>query len=77
MRVEYLTRVPLFAAVSGGCKVALAEALKTEFLGRGEFIIIEGEQGAAMYFIIHQRWRSCVCVHDEAIYVRHLGVGVT
>eukprot|EP01059_Diplonema_ambulator_P037060 TRINITY_DN9603_c0_g1_i1.p1 TRINITY_DN9603_c0_g1~~TRINITY_DN9603_c0_g1_i1.p1 ORF type:complete len:728 (+),score=89.58 TRINITY_DN9603_c0_g1_i1:243-2186(+) len=53
MRVDYLGQIPIFKHTSGECKIALAHSLMHNVYGRGEYVVVAGEEGDALYVVVH------------------------
>eukprot|EP00755_Sulcionema_specki_P024374 Sspe_Gene.81085::Locus_51641_Transcript_1_1_Confidence_1.000_Length_3214::g.81085::m.81085/K04910/KCNH7; potassium voltage-gated channel Eag-related subfamily H member 7 len=53
VKVQHMGQIPLFLYASAACKVALAETLRSRIIARDEYIIVEGEIGTTVYFLIH------------------------
>eukprot|EP00736_Rhodelphis_marinus_P006066 Rmarinus@m.21456 len=49
---EMVQRVPIFQGISRRCLITLIQKLKSEIHLPGEFIVVEGEIGNEMYFIV-------------------------
>ena len=53
VKVDLVTTVPMFQDLSSECRLAVANCLEQTFAEPYDFIISHGEEGAAMYFMMH------------------------
>ena len=53
VRVEYLAQIPIFRATPSDCMIALAQSLLHSVYSRGEFVVVEGEDGEALTVLVH------------------------